>query len=352
MTWPVNDDGFYLDLDFDTGLAVPLSCNHRAACPAHDDFQVMRWKPCADGYNSTRCAECWNKCDENTPDGAYRCYPEDSLGYQWWNPVRDQWYRFDTECRECPKLNMLALLLGAMFGVVLLAPIIFKISDAVKNMPSINISISFAQILAIFPRFNIDWPISMLWLWEKLSFFNFNVQLLAPECVMSWKWIYTYILTISTPVVLLLLLVLVVFFRFLHTMITKTLGATLNKQFPKRECPSLNHMCNYYTPCSDCQQRPAHEKPHPGLIGPPCGKGVQFWLSKKRYQVGMFLTKGAKKEQYVEMIKAEVRIYLVFLKIGYIFLASAAFSYFDCVGNDEVGDGLYLDADPALECYK
>ena len=59
----------------------------------------MRWKPCATGYNATRCAECWDKCDENVADNGSNCYEETSPSHEWWNPKRTQWYRFDRQCR-------------------------------------------------------------------------------------------------------------------------------------------------------------------------------------------------------------------------------------------------------------
>ena len=204
--------------------------------------------------------------------------------------------------------------------------------------------------MQIFPSFNIDWPASMLWVWEKLSLFNLNLQLLAPECVLEWKWIYTYIITICTPAVLLLVLVLVLLIRLLHTAFAKTIGSALRSMFPTKECKSMNPVCNYHNKCEECLGRPSSEHPNPGISGPPCGKGTQYWFSKKRYQLGMLLTKSARREQYVEMIKSEIRIYITFLKVGYIFLASATLSYFDCVGNTALGSGRYLNPEPTLEC--
>lgn len=192
----------------------------------------------------------------------------------------------------------------------------------------------------------------MAWLWEKLSFFNLNVQLLAPECVFAWKWIYTYILTISTPVALIIFGLLILLLRVLHTLMARTLGSSLRRFFPTRDCKSMDPLCNYHNLCKDCHARPAQERPNPGLTGPPCGSGRQLWISKKRYQMGMFLTKAAKRDQYVDMFMGETRVLLTFLKIGYIFLSSATIGYFDCVGKDVVGGRQYLDADPTLECYK
>eukprot|EP00951_Prasinocladus_malaysianus_P023985 scaffold205731_cov27-Prasinocladus_malaysianus.AAC.1 len=98
--------GFYLELDNDDHVATPLVCTNNAACPAHEDWFAMMWKPCADGYNGTRCAECWNRCSSATADDGFYCYPEWDERYEWWNPERSQYYRFDKDCRECPKLNM------------------------------------------------------------------------------------------------------------------------------------------------------------------------------------------------------------------------------------------------------
>ena len=142
-------EGWFLDLDPLGHTAAPMPCNHNAACPANDDWEVMRWKPCADGYNGTRCSECWSRCDSDSADGGHYCYPEEDPRHEWWNPPRSQYFRFDKECRECPKINGIGLILGGLLGFFLLSPLIIKASDAVKSLPAVNIGLSFSQILAV-----------------------------------------------------------------------------------------------------------------------------------------------------------------------------------------------------------
>ena len=202
----------------------------------------------------------------------------------------------------------------------------------------------------MFARFNIIWPVTMTWLWEILSLLNLNFQLLAPECILEWKWIYTYLITVSTPIVLLLALLLSVSARLLHRVLARTVGESLKKRNPARECLSLNPMCNYHNLCDQCKLLPKSQRPNPGLTGPPIGHGFQFWVSKQRYRWGMFISRPSKKDKW-ELIKLEVRAFLNFLRVGYIFLALTTLGYFDCVGRGSAGVR-YLTADPTLECYK
>jgi len=350
MTWPVNTEGWYLELDFGPHIAIPLPCNFKQACPAHENWEDMRWQPCAKGYNSTRCAECWMECNENVADNGFNCFDESSEGYEWWNPKRSQWFRYTKQCRECPRIVFLPTLLGLMFGIGLMVPLIFKLSENSKFASAINITLTFCQILAVFARFNIVWPTTMTWMWENLSLLNLNFQLLAPECVLNWKWIHTYLITVSAPVALFFVLLLVVCARLAHRALARTLGEHLKKSRPARECLSQNPMCNYHSLCDECKLRPKQQRPNPGITGPPIGKGFQFWVSKQRYRLGMFITRPSKKDKYWDLIKVEVRVFLNFLRIGYIFLAMATLGYFDCAGRGSAGVR-YLTSDPTLECY-
>ena len=89
----------------------------------------------------------------------------------------------------------------------------------------------------------------MAWTWGRLSFFNFNIQLPAPECIVKWewKWIGTCLFAISLTVTPPTERVLALPLRIAHTVFARSFGAYLKERFhPLKECLSRDHMSNYH----------------------------------------------------------------------------------------------------------
>ena len=118
------------------------------------------------GAQSSRCALC-----------TYRTYfkSEDGL------------------CSACPQIALYqyillgVFVLGAAYGL-------YKITQLGVSMALFNVAIDYFQILAMFQKSQIDWPAELKTLFTILSVFNFNIDLLPPECSFPtieyfWKWI-------------------------------------------------------------------------------------------------------------------------------------------------------------------
>jgi hypothetical protein len=64
--------------------------------------------------------------------------------------MRPGFYRLEGGCRKCPETDGTMTMIFIAIGVIIAAPILFKLSEQMKNFPSINIGISFSQYLGLF----------------------------------------------------------------------------------------------------------------------------------------------------------------------------------------------------------
>ena len=122
-----------------------LPCDPPTAC--------MGDNACAKGYIGSRCGTC-------------------SKGY----------YRLSGECAECPKCAKCAFIFFILFAATLCAGGHFLAKKKVKlNM--LSIFIDYFQIMSILAMSNtINWPYNIKQIFNVLSFFNLNLDLMAPEC--------------------------------------------------------------------------------------------------------------------------------------------------------------------------
>jgi hypothetical protein len=58
------------------------------------------------------------------------------------------------------------------------------------------------QIVSMFASFKFKWPPALMAIYDSLSFSNFNIELLAPECSFSVNYATKWFLTESIPIML------------------------------------------------------------------------------------------------------------------------------------------------------
>jgi hypothetical protein len=67
---------------------------------------------------------------------------------------------------------------------------------------AINIAVAFSQVIAIFRQLDMQWPSQLLDLFDVLSLFNLNIDLLSIDCFVEWTWVRKFILANLAPLVL------------------------------------------------------------------------------------------------------------------------------------------------------
>jgi hypothetical protein len=90
-------------------------------------------------------------------------------------------FRLNGECTECPQqlwLIIVVIVLAIVAGLYIAK----KLKEKNVNWTVISIGVDYFQVLAIFATTNVKWPDGIQDLYDSLSFFNLNLELLAPEC--------------------------------------------------------------------------------------------------------------------------------------------------------------------------
>jgi len=147
-----------------------LKCEPADACIGNNT--------CAAGYTDDRCAKCAEK-----------------------------YYRFDGECKACPDRAWLPVVMFVC-GIMFIGAFGFWLNRKNINLALMSISVDYVQVLGLFARSKIEWPKILKDLFSYMSFFNFNLDLTAPECLAPsidyrLKWIGTMVLPIAVFVLLL-----------------------------------------------------------------------------------------------------------------------------------------------------
>mgnify|MGYP005991323017 CR=1 FL=1 len=141
-----------------------LKCEPAEACLGNNT--------CAEGYTDFRCSKCAKK-----------------------------FYRFDGECRPCPDRAWLPLVMFVC-GIMFIGAFGFWLNRKNINLALMSISVDYVQVLGLFARSKIEWPKILKDLFSYMSFFNFNLDLTAPECLAPsidyrLKWIGTMVLPMA-----------------------------------------------------------------------------------------------------------------------------------------------------------
>lgn len=102
-------------------------------------------------------------------------------------------FREDGDCSACPALQWYHYVMMVV-GFLVAAYFAWKLTQSGVSMALANITIDYFQVLSMFRKSKISWPEEMKQLFKILSIFNFNLDLLPPECSLpkldyKWKWL-------------------------------------------------------------------------------------------------------------------------------------------------------------------
>lgn len=135
---------------------VFVGCRPLEACIGGEDI------PCANGYEEFACASC-------------------ASGY----------YRLEQRCHECPEMAWM-LLAGFGTGALFLGGLIAILARRRVELTALSIGIDFLQAVSLFGAFSFRWPPMLLDVLGLLSFSSLNMEVVAPECTLTWgfrgKW--------------------------------------------------------------------------------------------------------------------------------------------------------------------
>jgi sugar lactone lactonase YvrE len=189
--------GWYRFNTTETAQCDPLRA-HRAlpggpGCPV-----FVACEPLESCLGANRCAVQYSNCPWVYQDANnnYKCMePVSSIpDYGRCAYCANRFYRVNGECIKCPDspwatvVVFLVIALLAMFTA-------HQLNNKNINLALISIGTDWAQVVAMFARTRIAWPQLVKDLFLLLSAFNFNLELIAPECAIpnvtyAGKWLF------------------------------------------------------------------------------------------------------------------------------------------------------------------
>ena len=184
------------------GQALSNEPQSQSRCVQQTDKNTGRQYGRCECFTSPRCSLC---TVSNYQGGSGNATGKDgkyfSKGY----------FRLNGKCEECDE-NPWILIGGFFIGIVGLCIAGYFLSGKQFNVAFISIGIDYLQILALFSRAEIQWPALMRKMFEIFSLFNFNIDIVQPECLIPnldyrWKWYFTMTLPIGAFILLTLMFV-------------------------------------------------------------------------------------------------------------------------------------------------
>ncbi|KAJ6229009.1 g protein-coupled receptor-related [Anaeramoeba flamelloides] len=275
-------------------------------------------------WNSEEEPTVFIKCAEPTscPGGTIgACNIEDGYSGVACGECIYKFYKVGKRCLECPS-NVFSRIIGAFFILVIITILLLVLAKKGKNyFGSYAILLSFFQIIAIIPGMELNWPVQLLNFFTFLSFFNFNLELLAIDCAIQVTYTLKWGLMMTLPWVSLVLLILIYNIIKLHGIFIYKYGQRLMEL-----CPSLFR---------NNDKRNANKFLYPFLT-------IKFELTK-------FLSRGFHGESLKYFKNTIINSFIAFLFIMYLPLCLKVLELFDCTHKR---DGIYLlDADTTHQCF-
>merc|ERR1711871_1425879 len=114
--------------------------------------------------------------------------------------LEEGYYRVSGECIPCPQHPMLIVVL-AICGLLFICIAMRELDRRNFNLAFVSIGWDYFQVLALFSDADIRWPDELKTLFRMLSFFNIDVDLVAPECLVpDVKYSTKYFISLLLPV--------------------------------------------------------------------------------------------------------------------------------------------------------
>ena len=98
-------------------------------------------------------------------------------------------YRLDGKCETCPE-NMELVFVGFFIGIFFVILGAYILDQKKMNLAFLIIPVDYFQVLALLSRADIRWPTLLLEILRALQFFNFNLDIATPECLLAGVFTY------------------------------------------------------------------------------------------------------------------------------------------------------------------
>lgn len=191
----------------------------RSNCTSDDDCRSRSGRVAASNGASAGLSSA---CDHNNPEDCARCVVDDTTGLGTCecmgggprcglcrlagggiDPATGKkykgYYRLNDECQECPE-NPALLIALMVLALVAFCVIGWWMQDKKVNVAFLSIGVDYFQVLAIFARIKVRWPLWVKQILQVLSVFNFNIDIAAPECIMpDFDYRIKWIMMMSLP---------------------------------------------------------------------------------------------------------------------------------------------------------
>ena len=160
------------------------------SCPAAFAIPGRAWciAPCEPANACLGGNACATGYDSQPPN--YRC-SNCASGY----------YKQAATCVKCPD-SPAAVFIVFILIVVAVGGLGFVLSKKGVNIAVASIGVDYFQVLAIFSQANITWPAAIKSLFNILSAFNLNIEIVAPECLIpNVSFVQKWAFILCLPVV-------------------------------------------------------------------------------------------------------------------------------------------------------
>ena len=189
-------------------LRTPSKLEQLLAAGCRSGEQLGRSLTGAD-CGGTSPEEC-SVCMPNTPDAITgevtgTCSCQASKRCVWC--TYSTHYRMEGKCEKCPE-NPELVIAGLITAMVVCCIGTYLLDKRDFNLAFISIGVDYFQVLALFASADVRWPAALKYLFRLLSFFNFNLDIAAPECLLpefkyEWKFYGTLLLPLACGILFL-----------------------------------------------------------------------------------------------------------------------------------------------------
>ena len=203
-----------------------------ASCPGVDLEKVAVGEHCT-YLNPEDCMSCVKHTDASTnveygvcecDAGAPRCSKCTQFKY----------HKINGKCEECPD-NMWLVIGGFIAGVIMFCAVMYVLDLQNFNLAFVSIGVDYFQVLAMFRNADIRWPVYLIQLFNFLDFFNLNIDIAAPECLLpEFDYRMKFAMTLLLPFVTLLVLLVTLLFHYIYKVFV--LRRAVDKFFVSKLC--------------------------------------------------------------------------------------------------------------------
>jgi len=128
---------------------------------------------CAPGYQGRMCYEC-----------------------------QEGYFQFAGVCYPCSNLSSAYHVVVILIMITIATVWVMMNRLAALNVDAIDISLVFLQVLAVIGTYNLNWGPELQAVFSALTFVNFNVDLLSPQCLTGqYNYFQKWLLNMALPIV-------------------------------------------------------------------------------------------------------------------------------------------------------